>query len=414
MGRAPHPLRILFVDHTAKLGGGEIALLHLARHLDRRRFVPIVLLFADGPLRERLVKAGIETHLVPLSSRVADARKDSLGSSSLLRVRDVSATLRHVIKVAQFIRRRRVDLVHTNSLKADVIGGIAGRLAAKPVIWHVRDRIDRDYLPASVAAMFRRLCRVIPNFVIANSAATLLTLELPKGKPSAVITSGIDLSAFMQPTDGSRAGGNGRVRTVGIVGRISPWKGQHIFIQAAARVHARFPDVRFQIVGAPLFEERSYESDLRNLVRSTGLDDCVEFAGFQEDVPRLIGGLEVLVHASTTPEPFGQVVVQGMAAGKPVVATAGGGILEILEHGKTGILVPMGDVDAMGRAICELLADPVRAGEIAQNARTRASSFAIDQVVRQIQNVYTSMSGRQTVGVLGKATIQPALNRTLQ
>ena len=108
------PRRILFADHTAALGGGEIALLNLVRHLDRTRYVPVVLLFSDGPLRQRLRESGVETHVLPLSPSVVNARKDSLGAGTLVRLRDVLRSAAFVLRLRRQIRRLRVDLVHTN------------------------------------------------------------------------------------------------------------------------------------------------------------------------------------------------------------------------------------------------------------------------------------------------------------
>ena len=392
--------RILFVDHTATMGGGEIALLHLVTHLDHTRFIPVVLLCADGPLASRLIEAGIETHILPLAVSVAAARKDSLGGSTMLRGKDIARTLHYVEKVRRLIRALKIDLVHTNSLKADLIGGIAGRFALKPVIWHVRDRIEDDYLPHRVVRLFRLLCRFVPNFVVANSHATLSTLALPGTKQSAAIYSGVEFDGRMRVVhdginhiDHSNAAeaaqkSLGRAR-IGLVGRISPWKGQHIFLHAAALVLQQYPETKFQIIGAALFNENGYEEEIRALASSLDLNASVEFTGFRSDVPELIAGLDILVHASTTGEPFGQVVVEGMAAGKPVVATNGGGIPEIVQDGVTGLLVPMGDAERMAAAICSLLADPARAEEMGRCGQIRAKDhFAIELTARRVESVY--------------------------
>src|SRR5207302_666535 len=144
---------------------------------------------------------------------------------------------------------------------------------------------------------------------------------------------------------------------IGLVGRISHWKGQHIFIAAAAQVVKRFPSARFEIIGSALFGESAYEEEVRSQVKSLGLEGVVTFTGFCEEVLVRIQGLDILVHASTIGEPFGQVVVEGMVLGKPVVATNGGGVPEIVVNGETGVLVEMGDATAMAEAICGLLAD---------------------------------------------------------
>jgi len=153
----------------------------------------------------------------------------------------------------------------------------------------------------------------------------------------------------------------------------SPWKGQHIFLQAAARVNKQFPNARFVIIGAALFGEEKYKQEVRRLPSQLGIEHLVEFTGFSANVDQAIAELDLVVHASTIGEPFGQVIIEGMAAGKPVVATNGGGVPEIVENGKTGILVPMGDVQAMADAICRILAEPTLAAGMGSRGRQRVA-----------------------------------------
>ena len=178
-----------------------------------------------------------------------------------------------------------------------------------------------------------------------------------------------------------------------LVARISPWKGQDVFIRAAALVLKQFPTCRFQIVGSALFGEDALEGQLQQLAASLGIGEQIEFMGFRKDVPELITASTLLVHASTTAEPFGQVIVQAMVESKPVVATRGGGVLEIVEDGKTGILVPMKDAGAMAKAICELLAAPARARKMGEAGRERfLEKFTIEQTVEAVEGIYDSMT----------------------
>lgn len=381
--------RILYLDHTAAPGGGEIALLNLIQALDRARFQPVIALFSDGPLRARLVQAGVETHLLPLAPGIVQARKDRLGPASLLRLRDIGRLVGFILRLARFIREQNIALVHTNSLKADLIGGLAARLAGRPLIWHVRDRIERDYLPASMVRSFRHLCRLLPHYVIANSYATLRTLRLPSHKGSAVVYSGVPLpprpkvEAHADPENWPAS------PRIGLIGRISPWKGQDVFLRAAALARQRFPRARFLIVGEALFDEREYARHLRDLCTALGLNESVEFTGYREDIRAVIASLDIVVHASTIPEPFGQVIVEGMAQEKPVIATNGGGVPETIVDGQTGLLVPMGDHAAMAQALCRLLADPAHARQMGKRGRERvARLFTIEQTARQVERIY--------------------------
>ncbi len=169
--------------------------------------------------------------------------------------------------------------------------------------------------------------------------------------------------------------------------------------QGTALLKAKHPQAKFEIIGAPLFAERAYEADLRTLCDELKLNDTVEFAGFVENVPTRIAELDIVVHASTTGEPFGQVIIEGMAEQKPVVATNGGGVPEIVQDGITGLLVPMGDVLRMAEAIDYLLTHPDEATEMGVRGRERVQThFTIQKTARMVEAVYGEVFGRPLAG----------------
>jgi glycosyltransferase involved in cell wall biosynthesis len=362
------PIRVLYLDHTAQLSGGELALARLLGALDPTRVQPVVVLAEEGPLCERLAQESVETHVIPLGAAIREVRKDSLGLGGLLsQSKSLGSMLGYSRRISRFAREREIDLIYTNSLKADLYGSMAGRLARLPVIWHVHDRIERDYLPGPAVSLLRYLARHLPAYVVANSAATLRTLRLGNAKAASVVAPGLSAADVERSTAGRHANA---IPRIGIVGRIAPWKGQDLFLRAAAEILERGIDARFLVVGAPMFgrENLLFEQQLRNFVDGNGIAEYVEFTGFT-DVPPLLRTLDVLVHASTIPEPFGQVIVEGMAAELPVIAADGGGVREIIDSGRTGILVPMGDAAALAAAIADLLAHPGRARQMAVAGR---------------------------------------------
>lgn len=400
------PLRVLYLDHTAELGGGEIALGNLIRCLDRDFVEPVVLLFSDGPLVQRLAPM-TTLHIIALNPSVVKATKDALGWRSLLKVASIVRLVFHLVRVTRFVQKADADVIHTNSLKADIIGGIVGKLTRTPVIWHVRDRIDFDYLPKPVVRLFRLLARRIPNYIIANSEATLSTLSLDGKQLGTAIPSGVEprlqLTAVhdscqvvhdgcqIRPSRNPTGTAQDYVR-IGLVGRISPWKGQDIFLKAAALVLESHPGTQFEIIGSAMFADRDYEIRLHEFCRALGMEGAVEFAGFIEDVQARIAELDILVHASVTGEPFGQVIVEGMAEGKPIIATNGGGVPEIVLDGVTGMLVPMGDADAMAQAIRTLLDDPAKAAQMGRLGRERVQQrFTVHRTARMVEAVYRQL-----------------------
>ena len=167
-------LRVMFVDHVARLSGGEIAMLRVLPALSRSVDVGVVC-GEEGHLVAKLAEAGISATVLPLAPRLRDLRKDTVSPPSLA-VTSLASLPRYVALLARMIRRSQVDIVHTNSLKAALYGGAAGRIAGVPVVWHIRDRIATDYLPGSAVALVRGSSLVLPTAVIANSRTTLSTL----------------------------------------------------------------------------------------------------------------------------------------------------------------------------------------------------------------------------------------------
>lgn len=361
------PVRVVVLDHTAALGGAELALLRACVALDPARVHVVVVLFADGPLVGRLREAGVEVRVLPLDPRVATTDRATAGRSLGGAVRSAAATVPFLLRLARLLRRLDPDVVHTNSLKADLIGLPAAALARRPLVWHVHDRIADDYLPAGLARLVRTAARRGPAHVVVNSLATGRTL-LPLPRGWTVVHPGL----APEQIAGDPATRPQPARTVvGLVGRISPTKGQREFVEAGALLAERFGQVQLRIVGSALFAEADYERDLGALVDRLGLAARVELAGWVADPVAEIDALSVLVHASPVPEPFGQIVVEGMARGVPVVATAGGGVDEIAvaADGRARCLVvPPGDVAALADAVAQVLSDPDGAAERARGA----------------------------------------------
>ncbi len=412
------PLKtILYADHTAKLGGGEIALLNLVMALDQTRYRPLVVLAEDGPLVEKLRAAKIETTILPLDAALRETRKDTLGAGSLLKLAQIKTLLAYSRELARFAKAQKADLIHTNSLKSDIYGGVAGRLTGIPVLWHIRDSINADYLPGLVASGFRLLSRLLPRAVVANSHSTLRQLWPKRVKSGAVVYSGVPMEVVhdgyveeeVAAGVSSEAGTWHSPPVVALIGRIAEWKGQHVFLRAAAAARHRFPDTRYWIVGAPLFGEYEYERALHEMTEQLGMTDRVEFLGFRDDVAKLMSQIDIVVHASTLGEPFGQVVIEGMAAGKPLVATDGGALPEIVIPGETGYLVTMGSAEEMALALERLLADPAGAQAMGQAGRRRVERlFTIRQTARKMEAVYDALFARRRISPAEPLSVPPA------
>ncbi len=317
-----------------------------------------------------------------MAERARGLRKEAVGARRLP-VRSALAAIRYSLRLALRLRRLRPDLVHTNTLKAALYGGVAGRLAGVPVVWHVRDRIASDYLPRPAVSLVRVAARVLPTTVIANSEATLATLGRGRGRRRSTVV----VHDAASPSGARSDPSPDRSFTVGLVGRLAPWKGQDVFLRAFAMA---FPngDERARIAGSALFGEYRWAASLPTLVAELGLAERVEVVGFVDDMASEYGRLDVLVHASTIPEPFGQVVVEGMAAGLAVVAAAAGGPAEVITDGVDGLLYPMGDVEALAEQLRRLASDPVLQAGLGNAGRSRAAEFTPERIAAQVEDVY--------------------------
>ncbi|MCU6791298.1 glycosyltransferase family 4 protein [Paenibacillus sp. WQ 127069] len=375
-------LRVAYIDHTARWSGGEVALYNILTHLGSH-VEPLVILAEEGVLADRLREKGIQVRVITMNEKVRNRNRNAVN------MQIVSAAfqlLSYGRGLARILKEEQVVCVHTNSLKSAFYGAVAAKLAGIPLIWHIRDHIGEPYLKPVVAKAIRLLSRILPNGVIANSNSTLNALKLPKSKKTLVVYSSfakainpIPSVTVLKPKF-----------TVLLVGRLAEWKGQHILLEAA---RSFLPDqhVQFWLAGDALFGEDAYKEELIRQIEVYGLTN-VTLLGHVEHIQELMQQADLLVHTSITPEPFGQVIVEGMAAGLPVIASNEGGPTETVVHGETGLLITPGDPALLARSIRELLGNPEERRRMSENGRKRVQEhFVIERTVTQITNYYEGL-----------------------
>ncbi|SMG26310.1 glycosyltransferase [Paraburkholderia susongensis] len=372
---------VLFVDQSGQLGGAEFALLQLAGHCTAHSEV---VLLSDGPFRMRLEALGARVQVI------SDARVSGVvrQASVMNCLRVVPGIVRQVRAIAA--RARQFDVLFLNTQKALVLGALGKPLHRRPVIWYQHDILTREHFGRVQLSIVKWLVRLAVDHVVVNSQASARSLEALTGIAAnsvPVVYNGIDAQAFTR-VDGSdmsalreRLGLPKDAWLAGLFGRLAPWKGQHIALDALARL----PDAHLVLVGAPLFGEDAYAQRLHEQAAALGIADRVHFAGFQDDVPAWMKAMDVILHTSTEPEPFGRVIVEGMAAARPVIAAAAGGVTEIVRHGRNGWLVKPGDAAALAGAIGTLRADPALAGRLAKQALSDArSEFSVERYLQRM------------------------------
>ena len=384
--------KILFLDHTAALGGAELCLLDIAEHF---RETSLVALMKDGPLRGALERRGVRVTILARGRSLQQVKRES----SVPGLTAVGA----VLGVAQEVARlaRGYDLVYANSQKAFIVACASAAFARRPVLWHLHDILDSKVFSRVNIGVDVFLANHVASRVIANSQATANALVARGGTRARidVIYNGLDPAVADAVTAADAAAmraslGLGAGTLLGLFGRLAPWKGQDVAIRALAVLGDQYANVHLVIVGDALFGEESYATEVRALVESLGLASRVHFLGFRTDVPVLMRAVDVLVHTSTAPEPFGRVIAEGMLAERPVIATAGGGASEIVRAGATAWQVAPNDPAALAAAIRDVLANPDRAAKVARAGKQDAlARFALGVTLPQTERAVALAAG---------------------
>jgi glycosyltransferase involved in cell wall biosynthesis len=388
------PRGILYLNPTAQIGGAELSLLDLAAGLDRQHWAPRLVVLGQGPLLAEAARLGVPVDELSVSDGFERASLRGSRSSPLGLAASVLRAAPTLLAVRRVSARTAPSIVHSNGNKTHMLASPLRRRRTR-VVWHVRDfLVDR-----APERLLLRLARLSTDAIIANSAAVAAHLERLGARPGLVhaIANGIDLRRFTP--DGPQAdlrtqtGWPKTVRLVGMVGVLARWKGQEIFVKAAAALAPRHPDVRFVVVGREIYRTSGHGDfavSLARLAKDLGLGDALAFTGYRHDVPEVLRALDVVVHASIEPEPFGRVIAEAMACARPVVWARGGGADEIVGEGAlSGLGVRGGDPVALAAAIELALADPERVSAWAAEGRARvATHFDLGTHVARVQDLY--------------------------
>jgi glycosyltransferase involved in cell wall biosynthesis len=378
-------MKILFLDQTGKLGGAELSLLALAAAFRDRC---LVVVFADGPF-----PAALAASQIPVQVLMGSSLKGNKEAGLISAIGSIGALLPLVAQTVKLARQ--YDVIYTNTQKALVVGAIAALITRRPLVYHLRDILSLDHFSAinlRVATWFAN--RSVA--VIANSQATQAAFVEAGGRAALarVIYNGFDVADYrVQPSQIAelrQAWGWQDKFIVGHFSRLSPWKGQHVLLEALKGCPESVVAV---FVGDALFGETDYVAQIQQQVMDLGLTDRVKFLGFRSDVPALMRACDLIAHTSTAPEPFGRVIIEAMLCQRPVVATAAGGAIELVQPGKTGWLTPPGQAAELQQVIRQVQASPQMAEQIVGNAYQYAlEHFQLSQTQQQTADLLTHIA----------------------
>jgi glycosyltransferase involved in cell wall biosynthesis len=395
-------MRIVFLSVSAGLGGAERVLLDSVAALRTRhpQWTLSVVCLAEGPLTGELAAEGADVCVLPLPARFA-----AVGESGRSAAATVAGLAGSAWALQSYTRRLhahlwawRPDVVHANGLEAHVLAAWASPRSAR-IVWHVHDYVSTRRV--SSVLLRRHVHRAA--LVVANSHDVAADVRTVLGAQVRVevVHNGIDTQRFHptgQTIDLDAAAGlppapAGTAR-VGLVATYARWKGHETFLRALAGVAAA-GSVRGYVVGGPVYETSGSQftrDELAYIARGLGLGDRVGFVPFQRDVAPAYRALDIVVHASTKPEPFGLSVLEAMACGRPVIVSEAGGVRELVTSDEQGLTHPPGDVNALANRLALLLDDPARRERLgAAGRRTAVALFDRARSAGALADVYLSL-----------------------
>ena len=400
---------IVFVNPVGAIGGAERVLLTLFAAL--RNTQPNIQLHlivgTDGLLVASAQELGVQVRILKLPDQVLQLGDSALKGNNQLRaglmllVRiaiALPAFMQYVVKFQKTIGEINPDLIHTNGIKSHLLTRLLG-LKRVPVVWHIHDFYSSRPLMARVLRWASD--RATGGIAISEAVAQDAIVTLPR-LPIEVIYNALDVNHFSpgfsnlnrlnspfnkltSPVDTIR---------VGLVATFARWKGHDIFLKAADQVIRDRPElnVHFYIVGGAIYQTQGSqfsESELRELAAVLQIEDNVDFIGFQQNIVDVYRWLDIVVHASTQPEPFGLAIIEAMACGKPVIVSQAGGAAELFTHNYDAVSFQPNSPTALASRIQHLIDNPCLCKRLSENARnTVLKRFSHDRLGEQILTVY--------------------------
>lgn len=382
-------IRLLTISATCERGGSDINLLRLLRSLGKGAYDILHLVPYPGPLTDEFRNAGVGLEIVDMP-RIRIFKNPLKYMTILLKFFPT------VFKIKNIIRDNQIDLVCTSSM-VNLYGALAAKLAHRPHIL-----VTGEYL--SMLKLFSIYFYLLSEKVVCSS--NIVSTMFPKSTKITVLPHGIDLNGFSPDISGKgireELGASGSL--VSMITRLAPWKGVEVFIKAARYLDK---DVKCAIIAEPVIGKERYTLKLEKIIERVGLKGrvLIKLAEYK-DIPKVMAASDIVVHASLRPEPFGLIIIEAMATGKPVIASKTGGPLEIISDGIDGVLIEPGNPRVLAAAISDLLANPDRAEEIGRKAREkviekfdlRGYARSLDKIFKETLDEYSLKCARISLG----------------
>jgi glycosyltransferase involved in cell wall biosynthesis len=396
-------VRVLYLNPCGQMGGAETSLRELLASVRAAKpeWELWLTLGEDGPLAAKARSLGVRVIVAPFPPQLL--RLGEMGRGQLATLCSLPGAAVGIILYARrlkaIVRAVRPDIIHTNGFKMHLLGAWTG-WPQRPVVWHIHDYVRTRPLVSNLLRRSAQRCAAV--VVNSKSVAAEVRALLP-GVAVVPIYNAIDLKRFapagrvldLDAISGLPPADVGVVR-VGLVGTFARWKGHKVFLQALSRLAPDTP-VRGYVIGGPIYQTSGSQwskEELRQEADRLGLSGRVGFTGFLDDCAAAMRSLDIIVHASTAPEPFGMVIAEGMACEKAVIACRAGGASELFTEEENALGHPPGDVIALATQIARLAADEPLRRRLGKSGRATAEKLYYGQrLARELLAVYEGLAG---------------------
>jgi glycosyltransferase involved in cell wall biosynthesis len=397
-------MRILYLNPSGQMGGAETSLVTLMASVRHARpdWELCLAVGEDGPLVEKARQMGVSVFVVPFPAAIAKLGDTGQRRPAVLLgvLSSLGSTAAYAMRLGKVIRTVAPAVIHSNGFKMHVLGSLV-RPRQTALIWHMHDYASTRPLMGRLLRPFQGRC----DAVIANSKSVAADLAgLYPAVRIATIYNAIDVQQFapsgetidLDHASGLSPAAPGTVR-VGMVATFARWKGHEVFLRALACL-PRDLAIRAYVIGGPIYQTGGSQYSLAELEREVeqlGLKGRIGFTGFLENPATAMRSLDIIVHASTKPEPFGMVIIEGMACGKAVIASQAGGADELFVDGVNAVGHVPGDFAGLARQIERLAGDEQLRLRLGQAARiTAEQGFQGRRLAEELLPLYQSVSGR--------------------
>ncbi len=386
-------MKILFYSHTGQVSGAENILLLALKRLNKSRFKTLAIC-PEGNLADKISELDIPVSFVRQLEARFTWRIDRLFKYAFSLVGTVK-------QLRSEITKAKPDTIHGNSIRAGLTATLASFGMKIPVFWHIQDELK----PHPFSTVIRLLVAASPQTrLIAVSQATadsfrgFILQKIGRHIPVRVIHNAIEFEKFtFNPANRPKIRRELQISdsefVLGIVGQITPRKGQLELIRTFAKTREHLPSSTLLIVGAPMFnKDHVYLNELKQTVAELSLENCVKFLGLRKDVAAIMQSLDVLVVNSKS-EALVVVAIEAMACGTPVIATSVGGTKEMIEHQQNGWLIPFGDGEKLGEALVAFSQKPEMCDIFAENGKdVVAARLNAEKFINNIEDFFVASS----------------------